>query len=561
MAMNTNAFGPNNPSDDELLAGVRRHMTGVESLVPLSGAWEASGVRVGSPVRVGVRSRVGFAGLVPLVLVAALVVVAVGYGMGARVWTGAGSPARTPTTDWVTINCELVSATGQKPTAADVDLTVSILMSRLQSAGVEDYGISAGPASPIITVSIPATADVDSISALILRTGRLEFVWLPPADYGTADAAGRKAVPAPGASIDPALPAQFAGADLDPAKIQAVVDTNSGPESWKILFGFTAAKASEFETWSGAHVKEYFAIVVDGVAQSVPYIFSAITGGSGEISGNYTKAQATYLAAVLRAGPLPYPLVLQSILRPGETAAPSSPSPAMPEVATPTVRTPTDIPSSGRTLGNANAPVTLDVYVDFQCSACRSLAEDTQSQLIANYVRGGKVKIVYHDFVVIDQNTGGHDSEDAADAARIAADQGKFWAFSDYLWANQQNEQPGEFSRDMLIEIARMAGLDVAKFTTDLDAGKYLAEVRAESAAGQAAGITGTPTILVNGKVLDGSNAASSDYYATISAAIDRNRSGASPSATAQSTASAFPTPVASPFATDWPAASPGASR
>ena len=42
---------------------------------------------------------------------------------------------------------------------------------------------------------------------------------------------------------------------------------------------------------------------------------------------------------------------------------------------------------------------------------------------------------------------------DAANAALCAADQGKFWIFSDYLWANQQNEQAGEFSRDRLIEI------------------------------------------------------------------------------------------------------------
>ena len=72
--MNMNAIGPNGPSDDELLAGVRRRMAAVEPLVPLPGAWTEVGVGFGTPVRVGVRSRIGFAGLAPLVLVAVLVV-------------------------------------------------------------------------------------------------------------------------------------------------------------------------------------------------------------------------------------------------------------------------------------------------------------------------------------------------------------------------------------------------------------------------------------------------------------------------------------------------------
>ncbi|HEX7613088.1 MAG TPA: thioredoxin domain-containing protein, partial [Candidatus Limnocylindrales bacterium] len=403
-----------------------------------------------------------------------------------------------------------------------------------------------------VVIKVPAEVDLAWVERIIGQTGHIDFVLLPAAEYGTADAAGPKAVPASGTSIDPALAAQFTGADLDTAGIQAApIPMNSS--FWTIEFSFRSAKVSEFETWSGAHVGEYFAIVVDGKVQSVPYIRSAITGGSGEISGYYTEAQATDLAAVLRAGSLPYPLVLESVWRPGESAAPSS-SPAVPEVATPSVHTPTDIPSSGRTLGNANAPVTVDLWVDFQCSACRSFAEDTQAQLIDNYVRQGKLKIVYHDFIVIDSMNGGHDSEDAADAARIAADQGKFWVFSDYLWANQQNEQAGEFSRDRLIEIARLSGLDVAKFTADLDAGKYLAEVRAESATGHPAGITGTPTILVNGKQT-GADGMVPDY-ATISAAIDRSLASASPSASASPAPNASPSAVASPWESALPTGS-----
>jgi len=521
--MNTNAIGPNGPSDDELLAGVRRRMAAVEPLVPLPGAWTEAGVGFGTPVRVGVRSRIGFAGLVPLVLVAVLVVVAVGYGMGAKTWGGAGSDP-----SMATLTYRLVAVNGQPPVSTGLDATVTILQERLTSVNVTGFSVTAGALDTVV-IKVPAEVDLAWVERIIGQTGHIDFVLLPSADYGTSDAAGPKAVPARGESIDPALPAQFTGAELEPSKIQAVSDTMN-PGFWKILFGFSDTMSSEFATWSGAHIGEYFAIVVDGEVQSAPYIAGAITGGSGEISGDYTESAAKDLAAVLEAGSLPYPLVLESVRLPGESS-----------IVAPSVRTPTDIPSSGRTLGNADAPVTIDLYGDFQCTACRSFMEDTEVRLIDNYVRQGKLKIVYHDFVVIDSMNGSHDSENAADAARIAADQGKFWVFSDYLWANQQSEQVGEFSRDRLIEIARLSGLDVDKFTADLDAGKYLAEVRAESATGHTAGITGTLTILVKGTQV-GADGMIPDY-ATISAEIDRSLASASP------------------FATDWPAASPGASR
>jgi hypothetical protein len=304
MAMKTNSFDLNSPSDEELLAGVRRHMTGVESLVPLPRAWDGAGARVGSSVRVGVRPRVGFAGLVPLVLVAVLVVVAVGFGMGSKTWGGAGGAAT-----YTTLTYRLVPVSGQPPASSGLDVTVSIVKERLELAGMAGILVAAGALDTVV-VKVPAGGDVVGVQKVVGAIGHIEFVLLPPAEYGTADAAGAKAVPAKGDAIDPTLPARFTGADLDPAKIQAVVDPNASPGSWKILFGFTTAGGSQFETWTGAHVAEYLAIVVDGVIQTVPSIQSAITGGSGEITGDYTQSEASQLAAVLKSGQLPYPLEL-----------------------------------------------------------------------------------------------------------------------------------------------------------------------------------------------------------------------------------------------------------
>jgi preprotein translocase subunit SecD len=265
------------------------------------------------------RPRIGFAGLVPLVLVAVLVVVAVGYGMGSKTWGGAGSdPAMA------TLTYRIAPLDGQPPVSTGLDVTVSILKERLTSVDVAGFSVTAEPPDTVV-VKVPAVVDLPWLQRIIGRTGRIDFVLLPPADYGTADTAGPRAVPARGESIDPVLPAQFTGADLDTTKTQAVSDTMN-PDFWKVLFGFSDAKAREFEIWSGAHVNEYFAIVVDGKVQSAPYIQSAITGGLGEINGNYTETVAEELAAVLKGGQLPYPLVLQSVQRPGESLASSSPS-------------------------------------------------------------------------------------------------------------------------------------------------------------------------------------------------------------------------------------------
>ena len=78
--MNMNAMSPSEPSDQEVLAGVSRHMSDVEPLVPQPAAWDG-GILASPATRTAVRSRIAFAGLAPLVLVAAAVVLVVGVGL------------------------------------------------------------------------------------------------------------------------------------------------------------------------------------------------------------------------------------------------------------------------------------------------------------------------------------------------------------------------------------------------------------------------------------------------------------------------------------------------
>jgi protein-disulfide isomerase len=187
-------------------------------------------------------------------------------------------------------------------------------------------------------------------------------------------------------------------------------------------------------------------------------------------------------------------------------------------IVAPTVTTPATIPSSGRTLGNASAPVTVDIYEDFQCPTCEAFTITSEPQIVANYVWTGKVKLVYHDFLVIDSGPGGTtESLDAANAALCASDQGQFWPYHDWLFGNQHWENSGEFTKDRLKTIAQGVGIkDLAKFTSCVDDGSHNADIKSAQTQIPTA-FQGTPTLIVNG----GAPLDSFDY-ATVSAAIDR---------------------------------------
>ena len=189
-------------------------------------------------------------------------------------------------------------------------------------------------------------------------------------------------------------------------------------------------------------------------------------------------------------------------------------------IAAPGVVTPTDIPSNDRTLGTATAPVTIDLYGDFRCSACFTFTTGgTEKSLVDNYIATGKAKLVWHDRLIIDELTHQTASRDAANAARCAADQGKFWVMHDWLYANQSpTEDASAFTKLRLADIGRAAGLDMTKFQPCLDQGTHDGEVAAENASAPKE-VTGTPVVYVGGHYVG--TAGSWPAYDQIEAAID----------------------------------------
>ncbi len=164
--------------------------------------------------------------------------------------------------------------------------------------------------------------------------------------------------------------------------------------------------------------------------------------------------------------------------------------------------TPAALPNpNGLSLGDANASVTIDVFEDFQCPACQAFTENVEPLVIQNLVSAGKVRYVFHNYPFIDgpgAGSGG-ESDQAANAAMCANEQGRFWEMHAILYANSQ-ENKGAFSNRRLQAMAQSIGLDMNAFNTCFNADKYEKEIQADFDLGQKMGVSGTPTAFVNGQ-------------------------------------------------------------
>ncbi len=153
-------------------------------------------------------------------------------------------------------------------------------------------------------------------------------------------------------------------------------------------------------------------------------------------------------------------------------------------------------------LGDPNAPVKVDAYEDFRCSACMYFSQNVEPQIIQNYVETGKVYFTYHFYLVIDNNDGTDASFRSANAALCANEQNRFWDYHDTLYANQITESATMFTDERLVKMAENLKLDMTAFNQCYQARKYASVVQKDITQGQSLNITGTPSIFVNGTLV-----------------------------------------------------------
>jgi len=142
--------------------------------------------------------------------------------------------------------------------------------------------------------------------------------------------------------------------------------------------------------------------------------------------------------------------------------------------------------------GPKTAPIEIVEFSDFQCPYCQR-ANPTLNQVLSTY--GDRIHFVYRHFPLPSHPN----ARPAAEASQCAAEQGKFWAYHDKLFAN-----PSKLGDSDLRQHAVDLGLDASKFNACVDSHKFRAQVDADAQAGEEAGVNGTPAFFINGRVLSG---------------------------------------------------------
>lgn len=160
-----------------------------------------------------------------------------------------------------------------------------------------------------------------------------------------------------------------------------------------------------------------------------------------------------------------------------------------------------DVEVEGRkdapTLGKGG--VEMVVFSDFQCPFCQSFWKGAYKEIKQKYVDTGKAKFVFRHYPLpFHQN-----AQKAAEAAECANRQGQFFPYHDMLFANMKSDGTGLNNPD-LKKYASDLGLDTASFNQCLDSGATAEIVKKDFEVGSKAGVSGTPTIFINGKEVVG---------------------------------------------------------
>jgi len=143
--------------------------------------------------------------------------------------------------------------------------------------------------------------------------------------------------------------------------------------------------------------------------------------------------------------------------------------------------------------GPEAAPVTIVEVTDFHCPYCKRV-QPTLNEVLLKYP--DKVKLVFRDFPIDQLHP---NARKAAEAARCANEQGKFWPYHDKLMAGGTDASP-----EKLKEYAKELELDAGAFEQCLASGKYRAAVQKDVDEGTRLGVNGTPAFFINGRMLSG---------------------------------------------------------
>jgi protein-disulfide isomerase len=145
--------------------------------------------------------------------------------------------------------------------------------------------------------------------------------------------------------------------------------------------------------------------------------------------------------------------------------------------------------------GEANAPVTIEEFGDFQCPPCGKLAGPTK-QLEETY--GSQLRMIFRQFP-LPVKVHAH-AEEAALASEAASIQGCFWEMHDLLYREQDVWSKAADTRALFRGYAGMLGLNLDRFEKDMEGAEARERVASDKRRGTALGVHSTPTIFINNR-------------------------------------------------------------
>lgn len=146
-------------------------------------------------------------------------------------------------------------------------------------------------------------------------------------------------------------------------------------------------------------------------------------------------------------------------------------------------------------LGDSSAPVTIVEFGDYQCPFCKRWNETIKPTIEKNLIETGKASLIYVDFPII-----GSDSVTIHSGSYCAAEQGLYWEYHDFAYANQEHENNGwANSNNLKLLVSGIDGLDVSQFSECLDSKKYDQRVKDNKKIATDAGARSTPSFIIIG--------------------------------------------------------------
>ncbi|HEY7396688.1 MAG TPA: thioredoxin domain-containing protein [Gaiellaceae bacterium] len=150
------------------------------------------------------------------------------------------------------------------------------------------------------------------------------------------------------------------------------------------------------------------------------------------------------------------------------------------------------IPQHGDTLGRADAPASMLVFEDPQCPYCQEWNNDTLPAVVDQFVRTGKLKLVYRGIAVIGPN-----SVKGLRAVFAAGQQDKLWNFSDAMYQMQGEENSGWITNEAILGAAKASGANGAAILAASPSKAVTAQLRLAATEAQTYQVQGTPTFVI----------------------------------------------------------------